>query len=478
MLRHFYCLLFLFACSPAAVADDATSFRAGAAMSNITPPLGSDIVGGFLPIASTHVHDQLHARCLVLDDGKNRLALVVCDLLGIHRLVSDEARKMIGDEAGIPRENVLISATHTHSAASAMGQDRFKYDQQLDDYRRFVARRIADGVRSAVNNLRPAELAFVKVEAPEHVFNRRWSMAPGSIPPNPFGGTDLVKMNPPPGSPNLLEPAGPTDPTVSVIAVRDLDGKPISVFAAYSLHYVGGVGPGHISADYFAMFCDELARLLEADRLDPPFVAMLANGTSGDINNINFRQPRGRQEPYQQMRLVANDVAQKVAAGIKQAAYTRDITLAARYREPAIQWRKPTEDEIAWAKGLLVANRAASGKADLPAIYADRTLRMAEYPDRLPMPLQVLRIGQICIGSMPNEVFCEIGLEFKQRSPFTDSFMVSLNHGYYGYLPTPRQHDLGGYETWLGTNRLEKHASEKMLAELLEMAAELKKDKP
>lgn len=442
-------------------------------MSNITPRLGSDIVGGFLPITSTHIHDQLHARCLVLDDGKSRLALVVCDLLGIHRLVSDEARKLIGETAGIPRENVLISATHTHSAASAMGDDRFKFDQQLDDYPRFVARRIADGVRSAVNNLRPAELAFVKVDAPEHLFNRRWSMSPGSIPPNPFGGTDLVKMNPPPGSPNLLEPAGPTDPTVSVIALRGLDGQPISVFAAYSLHYVGGVGPGHISADYFAIFCDELARL-GADRLDPPFVAMLANGTSGDINNINFRQPRPPQKPYEQMRSVAGDVARKVAASLAGAGYRREITLAARYREPAIGWRKPTAGQIAWAKGVLADNPPTPGKAGLPAIYADRTLRMAEYPDSMPMPLQVLRIGQVCIGTMPNEVFCEIGLEFKQRSPFADSFMVSLNHGYYGYLPTPRQRDLGGYETWLGTNRLEKHASEKMLAELLEMAAELK----
>lgn len=478
MLRRFCCVLFLLIWSQSVFADEAPGFRAGAATSNITPPLGSDIVGGFLPIVSTHIHDQLHARTLVLDDGKNRLALVVCDLLGIHRLVSDEARKMIDEAVGIPRENVMISATHTHSAASALGSDYFKYDQQLDDYQRFVARRIADGVRSAVNNLRPAELAFVKVDAPEHVFNRRWSMTPGSIPPNPFGGTDLVKMNPPPGSPNLLEPAGPTDPTVSVIAVRGVDGQPISVFAAYGLHYVGGVGPGHISADYFAIFCEELSRLLQADRLDPPFVAMLANGTSGDINNINFRQPRPPQKPYEQMRFVANDLAHKVAAGLKDAVYKRDLTLAARYREPAIGWRKPTEDEIAWAKGVLAANPPSRTKADLPAIYADRTLRMAEYPDSLPMPLQALRIGQVCIGTMPNEVFCEIGLQFKQGDLFRDSFMVSLSHGYYGYLPTPRQHDLGGYETWLGTNRLEKHASEKMLRELIAMELELNEDQP
>src|SRR5437867_2048241 len=93
--------------------------RAGAATSNITPRLGSSVIGGFAPFPATHVHDELHARCLVLDDGNTKVALVVCDLLGIDRLVSDEARAILLQDLGIPQENVLISATHTHSAASA-----------------------------------------------------------------------------------------------------------------------------------------------------------------------------------------------------------------------------------------------------------------------------------------------------------------------------------------------------------------------
>jgi hypothetical protein len=90
------------------------------------------------------------------------------------------------------------------------------------------------------------------------------------------------------------------------------------------------------------------------------------------------------------------------------------------------------------------------------------------------VPLQVLRLGPMCIGTMPCEVFCEIGLEFKQRCPLQPAFMIELAHGYFGYLPTPRQHRLGGYETWLGTNRLEIEASEKLLGELLAMADEIR----
>src|SRR5262249_7039330 len=160
---------------------------AGAATSNITPEIGADIVGGHLPVPSTHVHDELHVRCLVLDDGRTRLALVACDLVGIHRLVCDEAKKQIQQALGIPREQVLISATPPHSAASVPGQNRSEHKESLDDYQRFVARRILDGVRRAVNNLRPAQIAYGTAQAPEHLFNRRWYMKPGTMPENPFG---------------------------------------------------------------------------------------------------------------------------------------------------------------------------------------------------------------------------------------------------------------------------------------------------
>jgi hypothetical protein len=99
---------------------------------------------------------------------------------------------------------------------------------------------------------------------------------------------------------------------------------------------------------------------------------------------------------------------------------------------------------------------------------------MAEHPEQLKMPLQVFRIGDAAIGTMPCEIFVEIGLDFKKRSPIQPAWLVCLAHGYYGYLPTPRHHELGGYETWLGTNRLEVQASDKMLAELLQMTSELR----
>ena len=457
-----------------AAPQDSIRLRAGAATSNITPELGLDIIGGFAPIPSTYIHDELLARCLVFDDGKTKLALVVCDLLGLSRSLSLEARRQIEATSGIPPENVIISATHTHSAASALGERWYNSDQDLNPYQTFVARRIADGVRRASNLLRPAQVGFGSVDVQEHVFNRRWFMKEGTVAlVTPFGKTDKVRMNPPGGSPDLLEPAGPTDPTVCFIAVREPQGRMISVFSAYSLHYVGGTAGTDISADYFAIFCENLKKLQVGSDDDPPFVALLANGTSGDINNINFRTPRPGKSPYEQMRYVADDVAKKVNESLSKVVWQNNLTLGARYRELDVKWRAIEPELIDWAIQTETKPENIAKPNDVSVIYAGRVQRLAKASPQTKLPVQVLRIGDICIGTTPCETFAETGLEFKKRSPIAHSFMVELAHGYYGYLPTPRHFELGGYETWPGTNYLEPFASNKIMGALLEMIDEV-----
>lgn len=456
-------------CLPAGAAgSSAHPFRAGAAISDITPPLGGPIVGNFVQYPATNIHDQLHARCLVLDDGKTKLALVVCELLHTGYYVSQEARRLIKESTGIRPENVLISSVHTHSGCSGEGSETLK------GYPLVVAQRIAEGVKAAAENLRPAEFAFATAQAPEHVNNRRWIMKPGTAPRNPFGQIDQVKMNPSPGSTNLVEPAGPTDPRVSILAFREPGGRPIAVYSAYSLHYVGGVPNGDISADYYGVYCEELKRLLQAGKQDPPFVAMMANGTSGDINNINFRQPQPQQPFYAKMQYVAGDIARKVQAALAKADYRSDITLASRYRELQLGRRGPTAEQIAWANQTLAHSPEKSANVDLSVIYAKRVLGISKTPETVSAPAQLLRVGPVCIGSMPVEIFCEIGLDFRKRCPIQPAFLVSHAHASLGYMPTPRHFALGGYETWLGTNRLEPQASEKLFAALVDMAAEVK----
>lgn len=475
MLNRLVVLCLCIVASPILADQPVSTLKAGAATSNITPVIGLDIIGGFLPIPSTHIHDELHARCLVLDDGQTKIALVVCDLLGVSRSLCLSARQQIQEATGIPSENVMISGTHTHSATSAIGERWFNSDQELDDYQKFVAHRIADGVRRAVNQLRTAQVGFGSVDVPEHVFNRRWFMQEGSPAlVSPFGKIDKVRMNPPGGVPDLIEPVGPIDPTVSYIAVREPGGRMISIFSAYSLHYVGGVAGADISADYFAICCETLKKLQPASDDHPPFVALMANGTSGDINNINFRTPRPGKPAYEQMRYVAEDVAKKIHESLATVAWQEQTTLAAQYRELDVQWRTIEPALLDWTLDTQTKPENIGKPNDIAVIYAGRIQRLAKASPETKLPVQVLRIGDICIGTSPCETFAEIGLEYRKRSLIAHSFMVELAHGYYGYLPTPRHFELGGYETWPGTNYLEPTASEKIMAALLEMTNEVK----
>jgi hypothetical protein len=470
-------VLTIVACSLIAAAVNAApvapGFRAGAATSNITPPLGRPIVGNFIAPLSTNVHDELHARCLVLDDGRTKLALVVLDLLGTEVTMCAEVRKLIEKQVGIPANHVLISAVHTHSASSTGGTTPAT-GPRYDNYRSLVVQRIVDGVRSAANRLRPAQLACLTTQAPEHVFNRRWFVKPGAARPNPFGGTDQVQTNPRQGSPDLIKPAGPTDPTVTILALREPGGRPIAVYTTYSLHYVGGVAKGDISADYYGVYCDRLERLLGGQEQDPPAVVLMANASSGDINNLNFLHPRPRKAAYEQIRFVAHDLAAKVQAALAKAQYQDHVTLAARFRERTIARPQPTAEQIAWAKERLKKPGPAPDQVDLSWSYARRITDAATREAQVAVPLQVLRIGPACLGAMPGEPFCEIGLEFRHRAAMQPAVLVEWAQGGFGYIPTAKHFAWGGYETWLGSCAFEPHGSEKLLDTLAEMVAEVR----
>ncbi|MEK7685918.1 MAG: neutral/alkaline non-lysosomal ceramidase N-terminal domain-containing protein [Verrucomicrobiota bacterium] len=452
-------------------AEPVRSFRAGAAASNITPWLGLSINGGMQDIIAGQIHDELHARCLVLEDGQTRLALAVVDSCMVPREIHAAAKRLIHEQTGIPAEHMLISATHTHSAPAATPVFQSDPDK---DYQQFLVQRIADGVRRAVNNLAPARIGWGVGRVPEQVFNRRWKMKPGTVMADPFGGTnDQVKMNPGVGNPALLEPAGPTDADVSVVSVQSLEGRPMALLANYSLHYCGGVGPGHISADYFGQFADRIQQLLGADRQDPPFVGIMSNGTSGNINNINFHGGQPRQPPYGQMRLVAGAVAEEVLRVCQKIEHHNWVPLAAQQEEIQLGVRLPSPAEVERARQIM-AQAKGSVMQTLPEIYARETVLLSRYPAQVPVILQAFRLGHLAITAIPAEVFVEIGLELKEKSPFKPTFTISLANGYNGYLPTVEHHQLGGYETWRArSSYLEVEAAPKITGALLALLRRL-----
>ncbi len=441
--------------------------QAGTAVVDITPtefPLMPR--GQFFPTALEKVNDPLNVRCIVLQNGETRIAMAVVDSCMVHREQLDPAKKAASEACGIPVENMMISATHTHSAPAPNAQ---RGTPQEIAYRDKLIAGITEAIVTAAGNIQSAKVGYSGRDLPDEVFNRRWFVQPDAMPKNPFDEIDIVKMNP---SNGLINPAGPTDPEVSVLYLTDAENKPLGVYANYSLHYVGGTGD-KFSADYYGEFARRMPARLGSTA--DGFVAMMSNGTSGDINNINFYGRRPKRADYEQIGIVAGKAADAASDAIRNIqSPTADARLDMRQRAITLKHRVPTEEQIERAKKIVKID--AEGEKKLPRLakpYAERTLNLAEYPPTTEVLIQTIRIGDLAICSMPFEVFAEIGLNLKEKSPAADTFIVELANGGYGYLPTPNQHKFGGYETWLGTNKVQEDASEILTAQLLEMLDEL-----
>jgi neutral ceramidase len=465
-------LLISLAFASLSLAAEQAPLRAGAAAVDITPTqFPMNMPGGFSANMAEKAHDPFHSRALVLDDGQTTLAMVVVDNLGAGPDVLNEAKALAAAKTGMSVDKMLISSTHTHSGPSlnTRSEPAAKY------YKQFVEG-VAGSIIQAHAALKPAAVGAAAHPLPDEVFNRRWYLKPGKMPLNPFGRMDTVKMNPG-TSPDVLDrPAGPTDPDITILSVQDAKRKPIAIFANYSLHYVGGAPGGQMSADYFG----EFARLMPSRvRGDESFVAMMSNGTSGDINNIPFGSTRPPREPFEQIRLVAAKAADTAwLAHQKIDKHRGDARLGMLQREITLKYRRPSAQDLAEAKAVLaVKDKDAIEK--LPRLaqnYAHSVVSAAERPEEtLTVKIQAIRIGDFAVCGIPFETFVEIGLDLKKRSPFPQTMVIGLANGRHGYLPTLEQHKLGGYETWLGTNSVQEDTSVILTNNLLEMLAELKK---
>jgi len=444
-------------------------FRAGAAKADITPESGVSLDGYLMkqgPVKG--VHDPLHARALVLDDGTTRLAIVICDACVIGRDVYDAAKAIVHAATGLPTNRMLMAATHTHAAIRATRINTGPLD---DEYLDFLARQIAAAVIQAEKNLAPAQVGWGSFDKPEFVRCRRFLCQKGSVGANPFGQSGEQVKSVAGQTSAVIEPAGPVDPQVSVVSLRHADGKPLAVLANYSVHYCGGYKSGLVSADYFGYFAQALEAKLQAGEQHPPSVGIMSNGTSGNTGALagdgRKRPPFGWIEASGQ--ILAAD-ALRVVDGIEHG---NDVTLAMQESELQLRVRRPDPERVAWAKEVL-ANPSGPHPHRWTPIYAREALHLSQYPESVSIPLQAVRIGNLGIAAIPCEVFVETGLAIKQHSPLGATFTIEVANGYGGYLPTPEQHGLGGYETWPARSSfLEVEAETKIRAEVLRLLEKL-----
>lgn len=429
-------------------------FRAGAHAVDISPtgfPVRVNAM--FTERSASKVADPLFAKALALDDGTTRLVLCVVDTCMMPRDLIDQAKTDVSKATGIPTERMLVSATHTHSAPSAMGCLGSRVDPA---YAAFLPGRITAAIVGAVERLAPARLGWAQADDWEHTFNRRWIRRPDRLLNDPFGQRNVrANMHPGHQSPDAIGPSGPVDPQLSLLAVQRADGKPLALLANYSQHYYGSP---LLSSDYYGRFARHLATMLGAD---DTFVGIMSQGTSGDLMWMDYGAPKHEigYDAY------AKEIAQRVAKMVRGIKWQDSAPLQMAERKLELGYRMPDEQRLAWARGmaLKLGNRLPQSQAE---IYALEAIYLHDRP-RTELKVQALRIGELGIAALPNEVFAITGLKLKALSPFPATFNIELANGAEGYIPPPEQHHLGGYTTWAArTAGLETNA-EPMIVEAL-----------
>ena len=174
------------------------------------------------------------------------------------------------------------------------------------------------------------------------------------------------------------------------------------------------------------------------------------------------------------MQEVAEKVANRVQEAHKQIKFHDWVPLGASQTDLPLKVRKPSAEMVSHFKGLKANDTQTRHRRE--AIYAERIAKLQTAPDEVRVPLQALRIGELGISAIPFETFVQTGLELKEKGAFSHTFTIELANGSFGYLPTPEQHRLGGYETWLGTNNVEIEASTKIVQTMLGLFQALRRD--
>src|ERR1051325_7608964 len=316
----------------------AAKLRAGASAIDITPKEFPVIVNGmFEELIATKALDPIFAKCIVLDDGHTRIALVVADSCMLPRDLLDEAKNLASKSTGIPTDRMMISATHTHSAPSSMGCLGSDADA---NYVKFLPPLLAKAIEQANANLRPARVGHAGGTAPDYTACRRWIFAPNQMRNDPFGFL-TVRANMHPGYQNAgaMGPAGPTDPDLTLLSVQTTDGKPLALLANFSMHYFGS---NIVSADYFGLFAKKFAALAKTD---DQFVGIMSQGCSGDAWWGDYSKPAAKKWTIDEY---SEGLAKIAFEAYRKIEYRDDRTLGMAETKLELRYRVADEKRLAW----------------------------------------------------------------------------------------------------------------------------------
>ncbi len=436
-----------------------SGIRVGVASVDFTPQPGLPLMGNFRDdYAARGAHDPLCAKAIVCDDGQGtKAALLAVDICMLDRQNVAFMRQVIGSQCDVPPENVLIHATHTHSAPAASGKIGLEEEvaPHVAEIEAFL-RKAASAVSEADRALGDAVLEVGHANEERLCFNRRLRRRDGSTQMN-------WEALQPDFDPSEIQGAwGPVDPEMVCLTVRH-EQNPAAAVVNFGLHPAILAGDNWLySADFPGYIAEALSRTLGKE-----CTCMFMNGCCGDVNHVDYRdgyQGRG----YQMAQRVGYMLAAAAHEAVNDGGPIQTDCLQVSRELVELQRLKISPSERDWCEQVLDEARRhpRQGQVDgVPDVYyAKLRLRMCreqDEPDHA--EVMVIRIGDVAIVGLPGEAFCQLGLQIKRRSPAPHTLVVELSNDAIGYLPTQESFEQGGYETTSGSTFYEPGSAERIV---------------
>jgi neutral ceramidase len=468
---------------PHQTAVAADTLKIGVAEKDITPPEGFPIAGYYHERLATGTTDPLKAKAIVFRDGPTAAALVVCDLGAIAADLSHRVREQAAELTGIPRQNIAITGTHSHTAPDYFKDlhlfiDKRRANKIRGDYIESLIVSITQSIVAADAAAIPVKLSTGLVEQQIPVsFNRRFVMKDGSV-------KTWSKLS----DPQVVRAAGPIDPQISILRIDSLaDSKPLSVLSNFALH-LDTVGGTQWSADY-PYFIEQSLRTALGNEV----VSVFATGPCGDINHSDPSRPDRNKTDF-----IGNQLGATIVGHLDNLQPLETNNLRVESAVVELPLEQISDSQLDQAVAKLTAIKSGEKIDFYQQVEAYKHVMLSQFRpgkrvaaeefiswglthdwrssrETLPAEVQVISLGSdVAIVCLPGEVFVELGLAIKQGSPFKTTIVVELsNCAETLYIPNRGAYAQGGYEV---TNSALSPGAGEMLIEasltLLRRAAE------
>lgn len=438
--------------------------KVGVAETIITPqdPVGKAMAGYDRgKNMSTGVHDDLHARSIVIEgaDGSS-VAMMTIAIVNMSEVIMDSIRSGVNQATGIPFKNVIISATHTHSGP-VMGNITGEYAQ-------FFIKRSIESAVNAWKSRVYGKIGTGSVNVTGLAMNDR-RMEYGGLTPDPEAG--IIKIEDDkgkllgvffnygchPSTMDLHNLQFTEDwPYFSIQDIKQKVGKNIIVGYFQSAQGDAKVGYGaELSA--VGAYMPGVRTFENAKRkgllMGEAVLKVLASIKTEDNPAVRvaydkFKVPLRTTYPYTQAEALAWQQKAQKTFDEKQKlvmAYPTDSASLEQYQEAARQLVSKGPIGTTIGPRTLDKYKADLWLANQAVIQSKRVEALPKDVAPLSMPMQAVRLGKTVFVTFPCEIFTEIGLTVKKRSPFESTFVFGVAGGYGGYIATAAEYIEGGY---------------------------------